>query len=68
LMTLLEKNGLATIDAVGEKFNPELHQAIRRLESTDAKEEIVFEEYAKGYTLNERLLRPAMVSVKVPAH
>jgi len=66
LMETLEKQGLATIDAVGSPFDPNLHQAIRKVEDADVKEELVKEEYSKGYLLNDRLIRPAMVSVAVP--
>lgn len=67
LLDVLEKNGLTSISAIGEKFNPNLHQAIRKIESNEVSDEQVEEEYAKGYTLYERLLRPSMVSVKVPS-
>lgn len=66
LIQNLEKNGLSQVKSLGEKFDPECHQAIQKNESSKVKEETVSEEYAKGYMLNGRLLRPAMVSVSVP--
>lgn len=66
LTETLEKQGLAAIEAVGAVFDPNLHQAIRKVEDPEAKEERVQEEYSKGYLLNDRLIRPAMVSVIVP--
>lgn len=65
LTTVLEQQGLKAIVAKGASFDPNLHQAIQRLEE-DVTEDTVKEEYQKGYTLNGRLIRPAMVSVSVP--
>ena len=66
LMETLDKNGMTPVDAKDEIFDPNVHQAIRKIESQDIDQETVEEEYSKGYTLNGRLLRPAMVSVLVP--
>ncbi len=65
---VLTKHGLEPVIAEGKKFNPSLHQAISRIQSLDTQEEIVSLEYAKGYTFHDRLLRPSMVQVKVPAN
>ncbi|MES2745403.1 MAG: nucleotide exchange factor GrpE [Bdellovibrionota bacterium] len=62
---VLDNHGLKPIAAKGASFDPNLHQAISRLEE-DVTEDTVKEEYQKGYTLNGRLVRPAMVSVSVP--
>ena len=51
---------------IGQPFDPNLHQAIQKIDSDAVKEETVAEEYARGYTLNGRLIRPSMVSVFVP--
>lgn len=67
LSETLEKHGLTGIEAKGAPFDPNLHQAISKVESTEIDQEIVKDEYSKGYTLNGRLLRPAMVSVMVPS-
>ena len=67
LTEVLGKQGLVAINAVGASFDPNLHQAIRKEEDPLVEEELVREEYSKGYLLNDRLIRPAMVSVAVPA-
>ena len=66
LKGVLEKSGLEELDSKGEKFNPNFHQAIQKKESEEVKEDIVEQEFVKGYTLNGRLLRAAMVSVVTP--
>ncbi len=66
LIDLLERNGLSPVDSADKKFDPAFHQAIARVESQDVAHEEIHEEYAKGYLLHGRLLRPAMVSVRVP--
>lgn len=60
---VLEQEGVKAMNAVGEPFNPEFHQAIMQVESEEHEEGIVVEEVQKGYMLNERVLRPAMVKV-----
>ncbi|WP_201003764.1 nucleotide exchange factor GrpE [Paenibacillus glycanilyticus] len=59
----LQQEGLKAMDAVGEPFNPEFHQAIMTVESDEHEEGIIVEEVQKGYILKERVLRPAMVKV-----
>jgi molecular chaperone GrpE len=60
---MLEKEGLEPIEAVGEPFNPELHEAMMRVETDDYPENTVIDEFEKGYTLNGKVLRPARVRV-----
>lgn len=60
---VLEKYGLEQIDPVGEKFDPERHQAISMIEVEDAEPGSVIEVMQKGFKLNDRLVRPAMVVV-----
>ncbi|MDH3388807.1 MAG: nucleotide exchange factor GrpE [Gammaproteobacteria bacterium] len=60
---VLEKNGLQQIDPVGEKFDPEKHQAISMVEAQDAESNTIIEVMQKGFLLNDRLVRPAMVVV-----
>jgi molecular chaperone GrpE len=68
LDTALEKHGVQVLDPVGEPFNPELHQAMSVQESTEVAPGTVVAVVQKGYVLNGRLLRPAMVIVaKRPA-
>jgi molecular chaperone GrpE len=63
LIQVLEKNGLEQIDPLGEIFDPEKHQAISMVESEDAKSNTIVEVMQKGFLLNDRLVRPAMVVV-----
>jgi len=64
-----EKFGIAAVEpAVGDKLNPELHQAMSLQESSEVAPNHVLLVVQKGFTLNDRLLRPAMVIVaKAPA-
>ncbi|BFH67667.1 MAG: nucleotide exchange factor GrpE [Paenibacillus dendritiformis] len=62
-MQVLEQEGVKAMNAVGEPFNPEFHQAIMQVESEEHEEGIVVEEVQKGYMLKDRVLRPAMVKV-----
>lgn len=66
LSTALEKFGVKTIDPKGERFNPDLHQAMAMQEIRDVEPNVVLTVYQKGYTLNDRLIRPAMVVVSRP--
>lgn len=67
LIQVLEKAGLAVVESSQEApFDPNVHQAIQRLEQEGIEKEQVHQEFAKGYLLNGRLLRPAMVSVALP--
>jgi len=63
----LKKFGLAEIPALGLPFDPEVHEAVARVESDEIEVATVLDEYQRGYWLNERLLRPAIVRVAVPA-
>ena len=60
---VLEKHGLAQINPVGEGFDPERHQAISMVENPEAESNTVVEVMQKGFALNDRLVRPAMVVV-----
>ena len=59
----LEKAGVKVIGALEHEFDPNLHQAVAQVESTDGRDNIVVEEIRKGYLLEGRLLRPSMVKV-----
>lgn len=59
----LEQEGLKAMEAVGEAFNPEFHQAVMQVESDEHEEGIVVEELQKGYVFKDKVLRPAMVKV-----
>jgi len=59
---ILSKNGIEEIKSVGEKFDPEFHEALEQVES-DEPEGTVAEEVQKGYLMNGKVLRPAKVKV-----
>ncbi len=59
----MEKNGIQVIDPKGEKFDPDLHQAMSMVENDEVEPNTVIDVMQKGYTLNDRLIRPAMVVV-----
>ena len=59
----LVKHGVSKISAQGEVFDPTRHQAVGMVETTDVPSNHVAEECLVGYTLHERILRPAMVRV-----
>ncbi|HET6545492.1 MAG TPA: nucleotide exchange factor GrpE [Rhodanobacteraceae bacterium] len=63
LMRVVENNGLKVIDPAGQPFDPELHQAMTMVESPERPSGSVIAVMQKGYVLNGRLLRPALVSV-----
>ncbi|ANO33538.1 nucleotide exchange factor GrpE [Vibrio breoganii] len=60
---VVSKNGLVEINPVGEAFNPELHNAVSMVESPDHESNTVTIVLQKGYELNGRVVRPAMVMV-----
>lgn len=62
-VTVLEQEGLQAIEAVGQPFDPEFHQAVMQVESDEYDEGIVVEEVQKGYKLKDKVLRPSMVKV-----
>jgi molecular chaperone GrpE len=63
LLQVLERFGVTPIAAVGEPFDPAKHEAMMQVESADQEPNTVLSELQRGYFLNDRLLRPAMVSV-----
>ena len=63
LTTALEKNSITKIDSLNKKFDPNLHQAMMEIENNDLDEGVVVQEIQTGYTMHDRLLRPAMVAV-----
>ena len=62
----LEAQGLSTIPAIGEKFDPTQHEAIAREETDEHEEGTVVEEMQPGYRLHNRVLRPTLVKVAQP--
>ena len=65
-LRLLIKQGVTPIESKGKKFDPHLHQAFITEESDEVEDAEVIEELQQGYTLHNRLLRPALVKVVVP--
>jgi molecular chaperone GrpE len=63
LLRVLEKFGVTSFTSVGQPFDPEKHEAIARVPARGHAEGTVVDETARGYLLNGRVLRPAMVTV-----
>ncbi|PZR73858.1 MAG: nucleotide exchange factor GrpE [Chthoniobacterales bacterium] len=63
LMDFLTENGLKPIDATGQKFDPNLHEAIAHEPSEQLPENVVIRQTRRGYRLKDRLLRPSSVVV-----
>ena len=61
--TILEKNGVKKIDSLNKKFDHNYHQAMMEIEKENVSEGTVVQEIQPGYTMHDRLLRPAMVGV-----
>ena len=60
----LEKFGLKAIDAeAGQRFDPQHHEALQMVDAEDAAPGTVLAQHRRGYMLNDRLLRPALVDV-----
>ena len=55
--------GVEEIKAVGEEFNPELHNAVMHVEDEEAGENVIVEEFQKGYKIGDRVIRHSMVKV-----
>ena len=67
MQELLRRFGVTEVPAVGQPFDPTQHEAVAREESAEVKAPTVSAELRRGYKLHDRLLRPAMVKVAVPA-
>lgn len=63
IMTSLEEIGVKPIEAVGKEFNPDFHNAVMHIEDEELGENIVAEEFQKGYTYRESVVRHSMVKV-----
>jgi molecular chaperone GrpE len=66
LLQTLNKFGLSSFESIGKTFDPALHEAMLVVETDQYEPNQVIEEFQKGYLLNDRLLRPATVSVSKP--
>jgi len=60
---ILVKNGLEHIEVEGQKFDPNFHQAVMRVENPDLEDETIAQELQKGYMVKGRVIRPSMVQV-----
>jgi molecular chaperone GrpE len=65
LLEILKRTGLERIPTAGQRFDPNLHEAVQRVETNDAEDQAILDEFQAGYTFKGKLLRPAMVKVAV---
>ena len=63
LVSVLKKFGVSPIESKGKPFDPAFHQAMTQVESAECAPNTIIDEFQKGYMLNDRLLRAALVSV-----
>lgn len=63
LVSVFERHGIKRIDPLGQKFDHNYHQAVAQIESAEAEAGTVVQVLQAGYTIHDRLLRPAMVGV-----
>ena len=63
MMTVFEEIGVKAIEAVGQEFNPDYHNAVMHVEDEEAGENIVVEEFQKGYLYKDHVVRHSMVKV-----
>lgn len=63
LLTTLEELGVKPIEAVGQEFNPDFHNAVMHVDDEEAGENIIVEEFQKGYTYKDFVVRHSMVKV-----
>lgn len=63
LLEILTKLGVSEIEAVGNAFDPNVHNAVMHIEDEEMGENIVAEQFAKGYKLKDKVLRHSMVKV-----
>ena len=61
----LKRMGMEPVETGGRQFDPNLHQAVQRVETDDAEDQSILSEFQKGYNFRGKLLRPAMVKVAV---
>lgn len=60
---VLQKNGLEVIETKGQKFDPNYHQAVMRVQSDELEDDTIAQELQKGYMVKGRVIRPSMVQV-----
>lgn len=67
MLDVLKVHGVVQIESVGTRFDPSKHEAMMRRTEDDQEDEVVLEEFQKGYRLNDRVLRPSKVVVNKKA-
>jgi molecular chaperone GrpE len=65
MLDTLKKMGLEPIETAGKTFDPNLHQAVERVQTEEAEDQSILGEFQRGYNFKGKLLRPAMVKVAV---
>lgn len=65
LYATLEREGLKRIEAVGKEFDPELHEAVEKVEGGKHEKDIIVDEIRSGFTFKNQVLRPSLVKVEV---
>ena len=63
LQEVMKKNGLEPIETEGQKFDPNFHQAVMRVQNDDLEDDDIAQELQKGYMVEGRVIRPSMVQV-----
>lgn len=61
----LQKLGLKTIETEGQKFDPNLHEAVMQTPSEEVEDHTIIQELQKGYMLDDRIIRPTLVNVAI---
>jgi len=64
---VMKRHGVEPVQSTGQPFDPKVHEAVASTEGADVDIPTVTDEHQRGYVLNDRLLRPAMVTVAMPA-
>jgi molecular chaperone GrpE len=65
LAATLKRLGLEPIDTAGQRFDPNVHEAVQRVPTDEVEDQSILEEFQRGYNFKGKLLRPAMVKVAV---
>ena len=63
MISIFKKNNIEPIKAIGEKLDPNLHQAMMEIDDNSKESGTIFQEIQKGFTMKDRLLRPSLVAV-----
>jgi len=63
MVSILSKNGIAPLDSIGKKLDPNFHQAMIEIEDDQKEPGTIIQEIQKGFMMKDRLLRPALVGV-----